>query len=193
MAAIVGRGKRSISANSDELIAARPSSRPRARMSLMSAPETNADSPAPVMMRTPTSRFAASHVRAARTSLTVSRFSAFFTSGRSIVSVATDSAISSLVFIDAFPDFPAEPACLDVLCQQRAGAVLLTHAPVQVLEDAETGVEADEIHQFERPHRMVEPELERLVDVARRCHPLHLHVERLVADAGVDARGDKAG
>ena len=42
MAAIVGRGKRSISAKRDEVIAASPSSRPRPLKSLMSAPETNA-------------------------------------------------------------------------------------------------------------------------------------------------------
>ena len=53
---MTGFGKRSILANSDELIAASPSSRVRARMSLMSAPDTNAVSPAPVMMSTPTLR-----------------------------------------------------------------------------------------------------------------------------------------
>ena len=50
-----------------------------------------------------------------------------------------------------------------------------------------------EIDQLERAHRMVQAELQRLVDVARRRDTLHQHVERLVADAGVDARGDEAG
>ena len=47
--------------------------------------------------------------------------------------------------------------------------------------------------QFERPHRVVEAELQRLVDVARRRDAFLQHAERLVADAGVDARGDEAG
>ena len=64
---------------------------------------------------------------------------------------------------------------------------------MQVLEDAEARVEADEIDQLERAHRVVQPELQRLVDVARRGDPFHQHVERLVADAGVDAGGDEAG
>ena len=98
IAAIVGRGNRSISANSDELIAARPSSRPRARMSLMSAPETNADSPAPVMISAPAAASAASASSALRHSSTVSRFSAFLTAGRSIVSVAIDSETSTRIF-----------------------------------------------------------------------------------------------
>ena len=56
----------------------------------------------------------------------------------------------------------------------------------------EPGVQPDEIDQLERAHRMIQPELERLVDVARRGDALHQHVERLVADAGVDARRDEA-
>src|SRR3954469_3278417 len=194
MAAIVGRGKRSISAKSDELIAASPSSRPRSRMSLMSAPETNEDSPAPGMLTTPTVLSAASVSSAARMAPTVSRSRAFLTSGRSMMIVAIDSAISVrtlLVVIDPTSDFSAETAGLDVLRQQRAGAVLLPHAAVQVFEDAEPRVEADQIDQLEGAHRMIESQLERLVDVARRGHTLHQHEERFVADARVDPRGDE--
>src|SRR3954469_2817510 len=195
IAAIVGRGKRSISAKSDELIAASPSSRPRSRLSLMSAPETNADSPPPVMITTPPALSAASVSRAARIAPTVSRSRAFLTSGRSMVIVAIDSAISVrtlLVVIDSASDFSAETAGLDVLRQQRTRAVLLPHAAVQVFEDAEPRVEADEIDKLEGAHRMIQPELQRLVDVARRGHAFHQHEERLVANARVDPRGDEA-
>src|SRR5688572_24412735 len=174
---MVGRGKRSTSAKSVELIAASASARPRARMSLMSAPDTNAVSPPPVMMRTPTSVFCASVSSARRHSPTVSRSSAFFTLGRSIVSVAIDSEISTLIFIDAFTNLAAEAAGLDVLREQRTGTVFLPHAAVQVFEDAEPRVEADEIDQLEWAHRMVEPELQRLVDVTRRRDSFHQHVE----------------
>src|SRR3954471_8212558 len=184
-----------MSAKSDELIAASPSSRPRSRMSLMSAPETNADSPAPVMITTPTVLSPASVSSAARMAPTVSRSRAFLTSGRSMMIVAIDSAISVrtlLVVIDSASDFSAETTGLDVLRQQRAGAVLLPHAAVQVFEDAEPRVEADEIDQLEGAHRMIQPELQRLVDVARRGPAFHQHEERLVANARVDPCGDEA-
>ena len=66
----------------------------------MSAPETNAVSPAPVMIRTPTSAVDRERCPArARISFTVSRSSAFLTPpGRSIVSVAIWSAISTRMF-----------------------------------------------------------------------------------------------
>src|SRR5688572_14430412 len=162
---MVGRGKRSTPANSVELIAASASARPRARMSLMSSPDTKAVSPPPVMIRTPTSGFCASVSSARRHSPTVSRSRAFFTLGRSIVSVAIDSEISTLVFIDSLADLAPEPPGLDVLREQRTRPVLLPQAPVQVFEDAEARVQADEVHELEGPHRVIQTELQRLVDI----------------------------
>ena len=57
----------------------------------------------------------------------------------------------------------------------------------------ETGVEAHEIHQLERAHRMIESEFQGLVDVARRRYPLQQHVERFVAKTGVHPRRDESG
>src|SRR4051794_20410479 len=88
------------------------------------------------------------------------------------------------VLVDAAADLASETAGLHILREQRAGPILFAHAAVEVLEDAQARVEPDEIDQLEWAHRVVEPELERLVNVARRGDPFHQHVERLVADAG---------
>src|SRR5688572_19763528 len=157
----------------------------------MSEPDTNADSPAPVMMMTPASSLPASSPSASRHSSTVSRFSAFLTAGRSIVSVAIESDRSTRILIHAPTHLAAEPAGLDVLDEQRTRTVLLAERPMQIFENAEARVEADQIDQLERAHRMIQSEFERLVDVFGRRDALHQHIERFVADAGVDARGDE--
>src|SRR5262245_20401894 len=104
----------------------------------MSEPDTNADSPAPVTISTPASSLLASSPSASRHSSTVSRFNAFLTAGRSIVSVAIDSVRSTRILIHSPAHLAAEPAGLDVLNEQRARAVFLPQRPVQVFEDAET-------------------------------------------------------
>ncbi len=62
---------------------------------------------------------------------------------------------------------------------------------MQILEDAETRVEPDQIHELEWTHRVVEPEPEGLVDVASGRDAFHQHVEGLVAYRGVHASGDE--
>ncbi len=104
---------------------ASPSSRVRSRMSLMSEPDTNADSPAPVMITTPASSLPARSPSAARHSSTGLAISAFLTAGRSMVSVAIESDRSTRILIHAPTHLAAEPAGLDVLHEQRARAVLL--------------------------------------------------------------------
>ena len=54
-------------------------------------------------------------------------------------------------------------------------------------------VEADEIHQLEWAHGMVQAQLECFVYVGGGSDPLLQHVEGFVADHGVDAAGDEAG
>src|SRR5262245_51570835 len=99
----------------------------------------------------------------------------------------------SSVLIDAATDFAPKAPGPDVLHEQRSRPVLLAHAAMQVLEDAQSRVEADEIDELERAHRMIEAKLQRLVDVARRGHALEQHVERLVANRRVHTRRDEAG
>src|SRR5271157_1297913 len=49
-----------------------------------------------------------------------------------------------------------QPASFDVLRQQRAGAEFFSEAFVQVFEDVEAGVEADEIDELKRAHGMIQ-------------------------------------
>src|SRR5215211_5354183 len=106
---------------------------------------------------------------------------------------ATNTAIREefdiSIVIDAATDLSAEAPRLDVLRNQRTGTVLLAHAAMQVLENAQPSVEADQIDQFEWPHRVIETQLQRLVDVARGGNAFHQHEERFVADARVHSRG----
>src|SRR5262249_43829328 len=55
-----------------------------------------------------------------------------------------------------------------------------------------SGIEPDQINQFEWAHRMVQPELERLINVRGRSDSLLQHVEGLIANHRVDAAGDEA-
>src|SRR5262245_60621438 len=66
-------------------------------------------------------------------------------------------AIASVV-IDAATDLAAKAAGAHVLNEQRTRPVLLPHASVQVLEDAQPRVETDEIDQLEGAHRVIQSE-----------------------------------
>src|ERR1041384_3008805 len=67
----------------------------------------------------------------------------------------------------------AEPAGGDVLAQQRTRAVLVVaELAVQHLGDREAGVEADQVGELERPHRMVSPAPHAGIDVRRGAQPL---------------------
>src|SRR4030095_869245 len=95
------------------------------------------------------------------------------------------------VIVYAFAHFASEPSFADVLGEQRARPILLAERAVQILEDAETRVEADQIDELERTHRVVQSELERLVDVTWRGDAFHEDVGRRVSQARVDARRDE--
>src|ERR1044071_7895931 len=75
----------------------------------------------------------------------------------------------------------AQPAGGDVLAQQRARPVLVVaELAVQHLGDRQAGVEADQVGQLERAHRMVEPEADAGVDVGGRAEALVEPVAGLV-------------
>src|SRR5713101_9274596 len=75
-----------------------------------------------------------------------------------------DRLVAAIV-VEAALGLAAEPAGLDVLYQQRARPILgVRQTLMRHLHDRQTGVEADEIGKFERPHRMVRAELHRGVD-----------------------------
>src|SRR5262245_3231071 len=86
----------------------------------------------------------------------------------------------SSVFIDAAADFASQTTGPDVLHEQRTRTVLLAHAALQILEDAQARIEPDEIDELERAHRMIETELQRFVDVACGGDAFEQHVERFV-------------
>src|ERR1035441_9934187 len=87
----------------------------------------------------------------------------------------------------------AEPSCFHVLRQQRARPEFFAEGFMQVFENVEPGIEADQIHEFERSHGMVEAEFERLVDISGAGDAFLQHVESFIANHGVDAAGNEAG
>src|SRR5882762_1385676 len=78
-----------------------------------------------------------------------------------------------VVLVEAAADLLAEPARGDVLAEQRARPVLVVaELAVEDLGDREARIEADQIGELERAHRMVEAELHAGVDVARGAQAL---------------------
>jgi hypothetical protein len=61
-----------------------------------------------------------------------------------------------LVTVEAAPGFAAHPSGRNIALEQRAGAIFrVAQALVQHVENVHTNVQADEICQLQRPHRMV--------------------------------------
>src|SRR6185437_12294502 len=96
------------------------------------------------------------------------------------------------VLVNTATALSSESSSFDVLHQEWRRAVLVAQSSMQVFEDMQAGVEAHQVHQFKGAHRMVQPELQRLVDVAGRSNSLLQHVERFVADHRIDAAGDES-
>ena len=63
------------------------------------------------------------------------------------------------VLVHSASRFLAEPTRLDVLHHQRRRTEFLAQGFVQVFEDVQARIEADEVDHFERPHGMVQAEL----------------------------------
>src|SRR5215469_13062790 len=59
------------------------------------------------------------------------------------------------ILINSPPAFSAEPSCFHVLHQKRGRAELLAQRFVEVLENMQARVQADQVDQFKRPHGMV--------------------------------------
>ena len=69
---------------------------------------------------------------------------------------------------------PAEPSGSDVLPEQRARTVLRVAEPVvHHLENRDARVEADEVRERERTHRVVHAELHHLIDRLGRADAFH--------------------
>src|SRR5688572_26470716 len=156
----------------------------------MSAPATNALSPAPVstITRTPVSRAAASS--APSSEQRNAPLSALRLSGRLMVRTVTaprrssstsfSSLISFLPAVEALTRFPAQLSLAHHSAQQGGRRIgIAPDRSVEMLGDREADVESDEVGQAQRTHRMIVAELHRAVDVLGARDALLEHADRL--------------
>src|SRR5262245_59905763 len=59
----------------------------------------------------------------------------------------------------------AEASGFDVLDQDRTGAKLFAQGFMQIFEDVEARIEADQVHELEWSHGVVQPQLQGLVNI----------------------------
>ena len=64
---------------------------------------------------------------------------------------------------------------------------------MHVFEDVKARIQANQVHQFEWTHGMVEAELQGFIDVLRRSNSFLQHVEGFIPNHRVDAAGDEPG
>ncbi|MPL88776.1 hypothetical protein SDC9_34803 [bioreactor metagenome] len=114
-----------------------------------------------------------------------------FLGGRARRSARRHRGLAAIV-VEAAAGLAAKPARLDVFHQQRAGAVLGVRQPVvQHVHDRQAGVEADEVGELERAHRVVRAQLHRHVDRLHVADAFVKRVDRLVDHRDQDAVHDE--
>src|SRR5919204_5460055 len=129
--------------------------------------------------------------------------SSFVANSRAVRRTSSCSAVSdrskaardatSVIPVHAAPGLAAEPPGRDVAAQKRRRAVLvLAEVAVHDLAHGEADVEADEVGERQRPHRMVHAEPEHRVDVLRRPDALLEREERFVDERHEDPVRDEA-
>src|SRR5450756_1848224 len=182
---------------------------------LTSAPATKDFSPAPVMMTTLTAASSSSSKRAHSNSLTTSRLSALRLWGRSMVTVAMPSAVSTFKFWNSTarlqglatdtpvgasireetsPGLPPQVPRVDRLDEEWTGAVFrVLEAVIEDVGDGQHCVETDEVGESQGPHRLVEAELHPFVDVLCRGDALIQSEDRLVEHGDEHPVDDEAG
>src|SRR5271166_4963703 len=101
--------------------------------------------------------------------------------------------IGGKIVVDAAAGFAAQTAFLDVLAEQRVGAVLLAESLVEIFKDFEADVETDEIDHFERAHGVVQAEFDGFINVGCGGDTSFEQGKSFVADEGVYARSDETG
>src|SRR3569623_296174 len=158
-------------------------------ISEMSAPATNAFSPAPVSATTRTLSSPSSISTAAVSSRITVPDSALSCGSRLMITTASGPSTPSLsvskfiwtlfllalrvVLVKAAQRLATEPAGRDVLAEQRTRTVLVVaELAMQHFGEREARIEADQIRELERAHRMVEAELHAGIDVVRGAVPL---------------------
>ena len=108
--------------------------------------------------------------------------------------MGTPEILTFRKIVEAAGGFAAEVAGGDVFFEQGAGAVFgVAEAFVEDVHDVHADVEADEVGEFERAHRMVHAELHDGVDGFGRGDAFHDGVGGFVDQRHEDAVGDEAG
>ena len=88
----------------------------------------------------------------------------------------------------------AQPAGFDIFHQQRTGAVFgIRQAFIQHLHHRQAGIEADEIGQLQRPHRMIGAQPHGGVDRVDIADAFIERIDRLVDHRQQDAVDDEGG
>ena len=64
---------------------------------------------------------------------------------------------------------------------------------MQIFENMESRVESDKVDHLERPHGMIQAQLQRFINIPGGGNSLLQHVERFVTNHGIDAAGDESG
>ncbi len=77
-------------------------------------------------------------------------------------------AAVTIVIIHAAAGFATQASGVYVLQEQRGRAVFFAERFVQIFQNIQAHVEAHQIHQLERAHRMIEAELQRFVYIFGR-------------------------
>src|SRR5690606_36517114 len=96
------------------------------------------------------------------------------------------------VLVEALAGLAAELAGADHLAEQGGGPELLAELFVEVVEDREADVEADEVAELERAHRVAVAELHRFIDVLRARDAALEHADGFDAEDHAEAAGREA-
>src|SRR3569623_494355 len=162
-------------------------------ISEMSAPATNAFSPAPVSATTRTLSSPSSISTAAVSSRITVPDSALSCGSRLMITTASGPSTPSLS-VSKFIWTLFLLALRDVLVEQRTRTVLVVaELAMQHFGDREARIEADQIRELERAHRMVEAELHAGIDVVRGAEPLVEAVAGFIQERNEHAVDDEAG
>jgi hypothetical protein len=95
--------------------------------------------------------------------------------------------------IHAYSTLLPKPASIDVLDEERAGAVLvISQTAVEYPKYGEADVQADEVGELQRAHRVVRAQLHPCVDVLFGCHSGVQSPEGLVDHRHEDAVHDES-
>src|SRR5438067_3658456 len=71
------------------------------------------------------------------------------------------------IFVDTFSDFFPKSSCFYVFHQERARTILFAERLMEKIEDAQPGIQTDQVDHLKRPHRMIQTEFDGFIDITR--------------------------